>query len=164
MASSLLGTPRFTRDADICVEPFANREPEFAACFGVDDYLSLPAMKSANSRRGSFNIIHISTGFKLDFFVRKDRPLDLSAMSRAVSTAIPAVPGLTVRVLTAKDLVLYKLECYRLGNQVSNQQWTDVLGILRTQAATLDRDYLRQFAGGLQLLDLLDAALAESAV
>ena len=36
MASSLLGIPRFTQDADLMVEPFQTRESLLANCFGPE--------------------------------------------------------------------------------------------------------------------------------
>ena len=45
-------------------------------------------MREANRRRTSFNIIDTSIGFKCDLFVRKDRPFDVSAMSRRVAMSL----------------------------------------------------------------------------
>ena len=36
MASSLLGKPRFTEDADLTADPFPGKEPELVARFGPD--------------------------------------------------------------------------------------------------------------------------------
>jgi hypothetical protein len=45
-----------------------------------------------------------------------------------------------------------------LGNEVSEQQWLDLISIVKTQSAKLDRIYLSQQAEGLQDSDLLEEA------
>jgi hypothetical protein len=62
-------------------------------------------------------------------------------------------------VKTAEDTLLRKLEWYRLGGEVSDRQWSDVVGIVRTQAERLDGEYLRQWARVLEVDDLLTRAL-----
>ena len=59
---------------------------------------------------------------------------------------------------SAEDAILAKLEWYRLGGEVSERQWRDVLGVLKTQGARLDVAYLRTWAEGLGVLDLLERA------
>ena len=58
-------------------------------------------------------------------------------------------------------VVLQKLRWYRLGNEVSDQQWRDVLGVVRVQAGSLNEEYLRDGAKVLGVVDLLDRALHE---
>ncbi len=48
---------------------------------------------------------------------------------------------------------------YRLGHEVSDRQWNDILGVIRTQGDRLDRGYLRQWASELEVSDLLERAL-----
>jgi hypothetical protein len=66
-------------------------------------------------------------------------------------------------VATAEDTLLAKLDWYRLGGEVSERQWRDVLGILEVQAGSLDLDYLRKWAKELRVSDLLERALTQSA-
>lgn len=162
MASSLLGVPRQTRDADLTVEPFPGREAELAACFDRNYYVSVPAMQEANRRRHSFNIINIPSGFKLDLFVRRERLFETSAMSRKIQVEIPALAGQSLSVLAPEDVILFKLEWYRLGGGASERQWNDILGVLRIQKDHLDRDYLRRWAADLHVSDLCDKAVREA--
>jgi hypothetical protein len=60
-----------------------------------------------------------------------------------------------------EDTVLRKLQWYRDGGEVSDRQWSDVLGILMAQGGRLDEGYLRQWSDALRLSDLLDRALRE---
>ena len=61
-------------------------------------------------------------------------------------------------VATAEDTLLAKLEWYRIGGEVSERQWRDVLGILKVQAGRLDLAYLRRWAIELKVEDLLERA------
>jgi hypothetical protein len=65
-------------------------------------------------------------------------------------------------IASAEDTVLAKLEWYRLGNEISDLPWRDVLGILGVQRDRLDLDYLRRMAHALQVHDLLERALGEA--
>jgi hypothetical protein len=53
-------------------------------------------------------------------------------------------------------------EWYRLGGEISDRQWRDVLGVLKVQGQRLDLAYMRQMATGLGVQDLLERALAKS--
>ncbi len=64
--------------------------------------------------------------------------------------------------MTSADIVLAKLEWYRLGGEVSDRQWQDVIGVLAVQAEGLDLDYLRRWAEQLGVRNLLERALAEA--
>ncbi|MGA7195391.1 MAG: hypothetical protein WBW94_17365 [Anaerolineales bacterium] len=61
----------------------------------------------------------------------------------------------------AEDTILSKLEWYPMGGEVSERQWRDILGVLKTRAGELDLDYLRKWAGELKVSDLLERALKE---
>ena len=60
---------------------------------------------------------------------------------------------------TAEDTLLAKLLWYRQGDEVSERQWRDVLGILKVAARNLDMSYLSLWARELDVLDLLDRAV-----
>ena len=49
-----------------------------------------------------------------------------------------------------------------MGGEVSDRQWRDILGIMKTRAGELDLDYLRQWANDLKVHDLLKRALQEA--
>ena len=66
-------------------------------------------------------------------------------------------------VSTPEDIVLAKLRWYKDGGQVSDRQWSDIGGVIATNPS-LDVDYLRLWAGRLQVTDLLEKALTESAM
>jgi hypothetical protein len=59
-----------------------------------------------------------------------------------------------IRFSSPEDTVLHKLRWYRMGNEVSERQWNDILGILKVQKDTLDQGYLDRWAGALGVVDL----------
>jgi len=155
MASSLYGVPRQTDDADITVAPFPGREAKFAARFGEDYYVALESIRQAMHGDSSFNIIHLPTGFKIDAFVLKDRPFEMEAFKRRREHALTEATGDRVVVLSPEDVILFKLDWYRIGAETSDRQWSDILGVLRVQAGRLDETYLDHWANELSLNDLL---------
>jgi hypothetical protein len=67
-------------------------------------------------------------------------------------------------VTSPEDVILSKLEWYRTGGEVSDRQWRDILGVLKTQAGRIDLDYLHEWAKELKVADLLKRALTEAAI
>ncbi|MBI2805095.1 MAG: hypothetical protein HYX68_08955 [Planctomycetes bacterium] len=155
MASSIFGKPRFTEDADLTVEPFPGKEEAFGAALDAAYYVSLDTVKRANRESGSFNIIHTTSGFKIDVFVKKNAPFEESAFGRRRRVLLA---NDTIQVFSPEDIILFKLAWFRLGGQVSDRQWGDILGVLQVQRDQLDYAYLEQWAAQLGLAELLREA------
>ncbi len=162
LASALHGVSRSTMDADIVAELRAEHAESFVQKLGEGFYADLDAVREAIRRRGSFNAIHLGSAFKVDVFVCGDRLFDRAQLERRVLHQVSPTAGRAAYFATAEDLVLSKLEWFRLGGESSDRQWGDVLGVLRVQASALDRTYLRHWAKELDLTDLLERALRES--
>ena len=79
-----------------------------------------------------------------------------------LSEPIGAESDQSVYISSAEDNILSKLEWYRLGGEVSDRQWRDILGVIKTQGERLDLTYLRQWAAALNVTDLLEKALLEA--
>jgi hypothetical protein len=71
----------------------------------------------------------------------------------------------TVRLISNPETTaLQKLWWFRRGNEVSDQQWRDVLGILKVKANRLDYDYLKHWAARLAVSDLLEKAFDDAGI
>lgn len=162
VASSVHGLPRTSIDADVVADLRPEHVGPLVSRLQADYYLDEGRLRSAVQARRSFNAIHLATMFKIDVFVSKGRPFDDQALSRARAEPLHDHPDARrFPVASAEDTVLAKLEWFRAGGEVSDRQWTDVVGVLKAKGAELDEAYLRRWAAPLGIGELLDRALAE---
>jgi hypothetical protein len=90
-----------------------------------------PIAATIKVTRSSFNIIHRESMFKVDVFGPPKRPFMKEEISRARRQVLAIEPRVEALVSTAEDTVLAKLVWYRMGGEVSERQWRDVLKISR---------------------------------
>ncbi|HEC35100.1 MAG TPA: hypothetical protein ENI39_01035 [Anaerolineae bacterium] len=161
-ASALHGVMRATMDADLVADLRLQHVEPLARSLGDAFYADAEMMRDAVRRYGSFNLIHLDTMFKVDVFVTKPRAFDRSQLARRQLHLLSEDPECRAYVTSAEDIILSKLEWYRIGGEVSDRQWRDVLGVLKVQGDRLDRDYMRRMAVELSVTDLLERALEEA--
>ncbi len=161
LASAVHGVMRATMDADVVADlRWEQAEPLARVCDGF--YVDVDAIRQAIRQRRSFNLVHLETMFKVDVFVRREGPFDAMQPQRRQAQSLSTQPERTAFFATAEDTVLAKLDRYRMGGEVSDQQWRDVLGVMKVQAGRLDRAYLRRWAQELGVSDLAERALLEA--
>jgi hypothetical protein len=163
-ASSIHGLARFTQDADLILDLHPDQVDAFEQAFVSDFYVDRGLIQRALDRGTSFNIIHFESSFKVDFFVLGNGNFSREEFSRRALRQVDPHSGFEAYVQAPEDAVLSKLDWYRRGGEVSENQWRDVLGMLRQQAERLDVGYLRMWAGELGVADLLDRACREAGI
>lgn len=159
-ASSVHGFPRQTRDLDLAVDLPASAVSALVSRLEGDFYLDAERMQQAIRRGSSFNLVHLTTGFKVDVFVVGREAFGRSELARAAPQRLTEGSPRDVLVKSPEDTLLRKLQWYRMGGETSDRQWTDILGIVRTQSDRLDLVYLRNWASTLEVEDLLARALS----
>lgn len=162
LASSFLGEPRSTVDSDLALLLEAGGVDALVAALDASFFADRQAARAAVARHGSFDASHRETMLKVDFFPLAGSPFDREQMRRRRRVSPDEAAERNVAVSSAEDRVLRELDGYRAGGGVSDRQWRDVLGVLKVQAERIDLAYLRRWAGGLALSDLLGRALDEA--
>jgi len=161
-ASSLYGLARTTQDADLVVSLTPSQVPALVEAFAGQFYIDSTMIEDALQHQTSFNIIHLESSFKIDFFPLRSGDFHQQSFSRRRLEPMDATLEVREYVQSAEDTVLYKLDWYRQGGGVSENQWRDIRGILKTQGTALDGDYLDRWAGELGLAELLAVAKGEA--
>jgi hypothetical protein len=156
LASSLHGIPRATQDVDLVVElQLEHVEPLVEALAG-DFYIDQNMAQDAVRRHASFNVVHWETMFKADVFVSPRDAWSLEEMTRVRRELVDTPEGrIPINFASAEDTLLHKLLWYKLGNEVSERQWGDILGMLHIQGNSLDEQYLDEWGQVLGVSDLL---------
>jgi len=168
VASSAYGIARATMDVDIVANVEAGQVDRFVEVLETDYYIDAGMIREAIRRSTSFNLIHLETMIKIDVFIAKDQPYDSEAFARRQADTLDEEGSRKFYLSSPEDVVLNKLQWYQKGGSVSEQQWRDVLGVLKVQGDKLDLEYVKYWASRLNITELLsrsfdDAGMTESA-
>ena len=163
LATAVHGVARATMDVDIVADIRQEHVHPLLNILGKDFFADEVMIANAIRQGISFNILHKKTMFKVDIFPSKGRAYDRSQFQRRMAYTLAEETGQKAYVASPEDNILAKLEWYRLGGEISDRQWQDILSVLRVQGDRIDREYLRRWAESLKLSDLLERALDEAA-
>jgi hypothetical protein len=146
-ASAHYGLPRSTQDIDFVIEGTAAQLRTFVQSLPSEEYYAdLDAALEALRRESVFNVIDLTTGWKIDLIFRKSRPFSREKFGRR---QIVHLQGLPLFVASAEDVIIAKLEWGKLA--ASQQQIEDVAAILRIRREGLNRPYLEKWISQLGL-------------
>jgi hypothetical protein len=161
VASSIHGIPRLTIDADLVADLRLEDVQLLVNQLEPNYYIDADAVTDAIKRRRSFNAIHLDTMLKVDVFIPKTRLFDQEELRR-VRLEVLVEGTRPFYTASPEGTILNKLEWYRMGGEVSDRQWNDILGVLKVQGTALDLPYLRRWATNLQVANLLERALMDA--
>jgi len=151
------GEPRTTRDIDLVLAISLSKIEALAIALEQAGF-HIAGMEDVRSGQSKIlQIIHMESISRADLIIAGNQPFDLIQFQR--KQAIEVMEGRILYYASPEDVILNKL-VWRTQS-VSEKQWRDVLGILKVQMELLDLDYLRQWAGYLEVLDDLDLAIAQ---
>ncbi|MBK8998041.1 MAG: nucleotidyl transferase AbiEii/AbiGii toxin family protein [Myxococcales bacterium] len=160
LASSLDGEPRSTNDIDFVIDLPVGRVAALAAALGPDFEVDEAMLRDALLRGTCANAFYLPWVLKVDFFGNAHGDFDESEFSRRRRVEVRS--GASLYVKSPEDTVLRKLAWYQAGGEVSERQWRDVQGVLRTHADDLDQSYLEAWSRRLGVEDLLAKARREA--
>ncbi len=163
VASSAYGIARATLDIDVVSDIQTQQVHSLVKMLESDYYIDQEMILDAIKRRSSFNLIHLGTMLKVDIFISGDRPHDKSALQRKrKDTLDEAHEADEFYLASPEDVILKKLEWFRMGGESSERQWHDVVWIMKVQGDLLDKKYLRHWALELKIIDLLEKAFSDA--
>jgi len=154
VASIAYGEPRLTNDIDIVADLKEEHVDGLVKAFPPDDfYIDEEMVRQAIQDHGQFNIIHPSSGLKVDVMIKKKTPHDQSRFERI--RRIYPMETYQANFAAPEDVIIKKMEYYKEGG--SDKHLRDIAGILKISGRAVDRNYITEWAQPLGLLEIWDA-------
>ncbi len=151
VAAMAYGEPRLTNDIDIVAAIEERHIASFLESFPPDEfYASEEAIREAIRRRLQFNIIHPSSGLKVDIILRKGTPFDVSRFSRL--RRIKPAESYTANFAAPEDIIIMKMQYYKDGGPEKHLR--DIAGILKISRDEVDLEYIADWSRRLRLTSI----------
>lgn len=141
VAAMLYGEPRVTLDIDLVVFLRPTEFSRLADLYPTPAFYVPPpeviAVEAARERRGHFNIIHIESGLKADFYTANRDELHVWAFREAKHYTIGSM---MVTLAPPEYVIVRKLEYFREGG--SEKHVRDIRGMLAVSGEQVDHAVL----------------------
>ncbi len=156
MGSIFYGEPRFTNDIDVVVDIDKRYVPGLVSSFPEGEfYINEDAIHDAIKHKRQFNIIHPSSGLKIDVIVSKKDDFDNSRFAR--KHRISPIENTEANLSSPEDVIIMKMKFYKEGE--SEKHIRDITGMLKVSGEIIDRNYIENWANKLRLLDIWEAII-----
>ncbi|HMN41419.1 MAG TPA: hypothetical protein PKE29_11285 [Phycisphaerales bacterium] len=143
VASSFYGESRLTQDVDVVIELPSWKVREFCEAFPPDEwYVDAEAAMEAVRFSRMFNVLHPSSGLKIDVMGVKDSPFDESRLGRA--RRVGTYASRPIMFAAPEDVILKKLDFYREGG--SDKHLRDITSMFKVSGGDFDLAYTERWA------------------
>jgi len=163
LASAAYGMQQLAQDIDLVVELLPTQVPQFIALLQADYYVDQQNVYSAVQNNQKFTIIHLETLLVIDVIIPFSSLFEEQAKNRVkwhtLDEMIQPLP-----LSSPEDIILIKLFLYRKDETFPDNQWNDILGVLKVQGFILDLMYLETWAACLGITHLLEQAYIDSGI
>ena len=149
LASTVHGEPRATQDVDIVIDPDRAQLDELLARLDRSVFY-VGSAQAALDRRDMFNVVDTTSGWKVDFIIRKDREFSIVELDRRTEVE---VLGIRLFVASPEDTILAKLEWSAASG--SDRQLADAAAVVLVSGELLDWDHLHRWADVLGVAERL---------
>ena len=154
-ASAAYGEARFTHNENLLADFDANSLERFLSMLPAAFHADADEARNLFRQGRAFNVIYMPTALKFDLFPAKAFPIGTEEIERAVMLPNSGFGEEPVPFVSPEDILLAKLDWFRHGGEVSERQWRDLEGIIRTRSGSLDRSYQKR---GAERLGVAEAA------
>lgn len=138
------GRPRASHDIDLVIEAQKKDFPKIKQAFSslIEEFLvDIEAIGDAIAQKQSFNIVHLQSLLKIDFWLLKDEEYDKKRFERRKKIK---VFGREMYFSTPEDTILIKLLWYKQTK--IEKHLIDAAFVYRVQEKKLDKGYLEEWA------------------
>jgi len=141
VASIAYGESRFTNDIDIVADIKEEHILGILACFPEDEYyISEDSIRNAIFHRFQFNIIHPSSGLKVDVIIKQKSEFDKERFMRGNSFTMDNV-GVTFA--SPEDVIIKKMEFYKSGR--IDKHLRDIVSMINISRDLMDMEYIEKW-------------------
>jgi len=156
LASMFYGEPRLTNDIDIVADIEENHIKGIISEFPADKfYISEEAIKEVYRLRRQFNIIHPSSGLKVDIVIQKNDSFDKSRFERIRKDIF--IKGRNIKFASPEDVIIMKMKYYH--EEKSDKHLRDIAGILKISPQEVNKEYIRNWASKMNLTEIWNQIL-----
>ncbi len=149
VAGMLYGEPRLTNDVDVVVSLDDSIIRRLSKLYPSVSFYCPPVevlhVENRRGIRGHFNVIHLESGSKADFYIAYN-PLHDWGMKQK---RLVQLEGVSMWVAPPEYVIVRKLEYYREGG--SEKHLRDIAGMLAVSGAMIDRDIVSEWCRKLGL-------------
>lgn len=143
------GRPRASHDIDFVIELSPQDIERSLKIFNLlpEEFLvQTDSIKEAIKTKGMFNIIHLPTMLKLDFWILTDEEFDKSRFKRRKKVKIL---DQIMQMASAEDTIIQKLRWYQMAK--IEKHLVDAAFVYQIQKGNLDKKYLEAWMSKLGL-------------
>lgn len=143
------GRPRASHDIDFVIELSKdNLKKAIIAFKKLPDtfFAQTESIEEAIIQKSMFNVIHLPTALKFDFWILTDEKFDQSRFTRRKKVKIL---NQYMQMASAEDTILQKLKWYEMGK--IEKHLVDAVFVYQIQKEKLDSDYLIKWSKRLKL-------------
>lgn len=135
IAMSIYAVPRFTRDVDIVINLKKEEAEKFISIFSDKFYLNQKTVIEETVKKGMFNVIDQTSGYKIDFIVKKNNEFRDEEFKRR---RYEKIFDFHAWIVSPEDLILSKL--IWIQKSQSDTQINDIRSLLRN--TSIDKNYI----------------------
>ena len=156
VAAMAYGEPRLTNDIDIVADVEYEHVEGLLKSFPPEQfYISEESIREAIRFQKQFNIIHPTSGLKIDVIIREKTPFNDSRFSRI--RRIKAGENYEANFAAPEDIIIMKMKFFKQGG--SEKHLRDISGIMKISGAEIDMAYINSWAQRLNLSEIWDLLL-----
>ena len=162
LACSIYGFPRSIQDVDSIADIFPEHLTPLIAALQQDFMFDEHQILQSIEQSTFFSLLHLSSLFRVDILLPANT-FEQQALQQKQSVMLIEEKPL-VDMLTPEDVLLMHLMWYQHTGAVADDQWNDILGLLKVQSLNLNIKYLHENSVALHVAELLSQGLSDAGI